>query len=67
MGFLDKAKGALKKGVDAQGEKIGEGVDKAAEVADEKTGGKHGRQFDQGADRTKDALDGLDGKDDDIR
>jgi hypothetical protein len=66
MSFMDKGKDALEKGVDSQGEKVGEGVDKAAEVADDKTGGKHGDQLDQGSDKAKEALDGLDGKDDDI-
>jgi hypothetical protein len=64
---MDKGKDALEKGVDSQGEKVGEGVDRAAELADDKTGGKHGDQLEQGSDKAKDTLDGLDGKDDDIR
>lgn len=66
MSFLDKGKDALEKGVDSQGEKAGEGVDRAAELADDKTGGKHGDQLEQGSEKAKDALDGLDGQDDDI-
>jgi hypothetical protein len=66
MGFMDRAEDALEKGVDSHGEKVGDGVDRAARLADDKTGGKHGDQLDQGADKVKDALDGLDGKDDDI-
>ena len=67
MGFLDKAKNALRGGVDKHGDQAGEGIDKAAAVADDKTGGKHTSQIDQGADKAKDALDNLDGKDDDIK
>ena len=32
----------------------------------EKTGGKYGDKIDQGVDKAKDGLDGLDGQDDDI-
>jgi hypothetical protein len=35
-------------------------------MADKKTGGKHEGQIATGAAKAKDALDGLDGKDDDI-
>jgi hypothetical protein len=66
MSFMDKAKDAAEKGVDSQGDKVGEGVDRAAEAADDKTGGKHGDKLDQGGDKAKDALDGLDGRNDDI-
>lgn len=70
MGFLDgllsKFKGETTTAVDDHGEKIGSGIDKAAGVADEKTGGKHSEHIDTGADKAKDTLDSLDGKDDDI-
>ena len=36
-------------------------------MVDEKTGGKHADKIDAGADKAKDALDNLDGKDDDIK
>ena len=36
-------------------------------MADEKTGGKHTDKIDSGVDKAKDALDKLDGKDDDIK
>lgn len=66
MGFLDKAKDAAADAVDKHGDKIGGAVDKAALVIDEKTGGKHTDKLTAGADKVKEALDGLDGKNDDI-
>ena len=38
----------------------------SADAVDDKTGGKHSRQIDSGVAKAKDALDDLDGKDDDI-
>ena len=58
----DKAQGL----VDEHGDKAGYGVDRAGDFVDEKTGGQHSEQIDQGSDRAKDALDKLDGQDDDI-
>jgi hypothetical protein len=52
--------------VDEHGEQAGQGVDKAGEFLDEKTGGEHSAQIQQGEQRAKDALDNLDGQDDDI-
>lgn len=66
MGFLDRLRGKMTKAVDDQGEKIGGGLDKAADVADDKTGGRHSEQIDSGVDKAKDALDSLDGRNDDI-
>jgi hypothetical protein len=66
MGFLDDAKEKLTAAVDKGGEKIGGGIDKAKGLIDEKTGGKYHDKLDTGAEKAKDALDGLDGKDDDI-
>jgi len=66
MGFLADAKGKLTEAVDKAGDKIGAGIDKASELIHEKTGGKHSEQIDTGAEKDKDALDDLDGKDDDI-
>jgi len=66
MGFLDDAKEKLEGLVDKQGDKVGDGIDKVADLADDKTGGTYSDQIDAGADKAKDALDSLDGKDDDI-
>ena len=66
MSFLDKAKAQLTKAVDDHGDKIATGIDKAAKVANEKTGGKHADKIDQATGKARDALDSLDGKNDDI-
>jgi hypothetical protein len=66
MGFLSDVKAKLTKAVDSQGDKIGDGLDKAGDVVDNKTGGKYSDKIDTGVDKAKDALDDLDGKNDDI-
>jgi hypothetical protein len=66
MSFLDKAKAKLTDAVDQHGDKIAEGIDKAGAFANEKTGGKHADKIDKGTVKARDALDSLDGKDDDI-
>lgn len=73
MGFLDDAKEKFNDAkeklgdlVDGKEETVGEHVDKAADVADERTGGQYGEHIDTGADKVKDGVDSLDGKDDDI-
>jgi len=66
MGFLDKLKGKATRAVDQHGDKVGDALDKAKDVVDDKTGGKLGDKGDVAVDKAKDALDGLDGKNDDI-
>lgn len=66
MGFLDDAKDKVTELVDQQGDKVSEGLDKAAQLADEKTGGDYGDKIDAGVEKAKEALDGLDGKKDDL-
>jgi hypothetical protein len=57
VGFLDDAKDKL---TEAAGNgQLDGAIDKAAEVADEKTGGKYGDQIDSAADKAKDALGNL--------
>jgi hypothetical protein len=55
MGFLDKLKG-LVGGHKNQSE---QGIDKAAEVADEKTEGSHTAQIDSAAEKGKEGIDKL--------
>lgn len=55
MGFMDKAKDALGE----HGDKVDAGIDKAADIADEKTDGKYSDHIDTGADKAKEVLDGL--------
>jgi hypothetical protein len=52
MGIFDKAKDVLGDHVD----KVDEGVDKAADYADEKTGNKYSQHIDQGSDLAKEHL-----------
>lgn len=67
MGFLDDAKKKLSAAVDKHGDKISDGLDKAAAAADKKTGGKYADKIATGKSKAKDALDGLDKKNDDFR
>ena len=67
MGFLDKLRGKASEAVDQHGEKIGDGLDKAKDFIDDKTGGKLGDKGDAAVDKAKEALDKLDGKNDDIK
>jgi hypothetical protein len=66
MGMFDDIKKKATAAVDQHGDKIAEGIDKAADLADKQTKGKHGGQISKGADAAKDALDKLDGRNDDI-
>lgn len=64
MGFLDKAKDQAEKLAEDHGDKIEEGIDKAADLADEKTGGKYSDQIETGAEKAKDVVEDLGKKDD---
>ena len=64
MGFLDKAKKQLTDAVDKHGDKIADGVDKAARAADQRTKGKHSDKIAKGSAKAKEALEKLDKKDD---
>jgi MT0933-like antitoxin protein len=66
MSFMDKAKARLTDAVDQHGDKIAQGIDKAGSVVNEKTGGKHADKIDQATGKARDALDSLDGKNDDV-
>ena len=66
MSFMDKAKAKLTEAVDQHGDKIAQGIDKAGGMASKKTGGKHDAHIAKGSAAAKDALDKLDGKNDDI-
>lgn len=57
MGFLDDAKDKLNQAVDKHGDKIAQGLDKAAGLADQKTGGKHSDKIATGVAKAKEALE----------
>jgi hypothetical protein len=54
MGFLDKFKDKAEDLAEEHGDKITEGIDKVADIADDKTGGKYSDQIDTGAEKAKD-------------
>ena len=56
MSILDKLKGLLK----GKGDQIDSAIDKAADVADDKTGGKYTEKIDTAAEKAKDVVDKLD-------
>ena len=67
MSFFDKAKDALEGAVDKHGDKIADGIDKAAEVADDKTGGKHADKIATGAEKAQRRPGQARRQDDDMR
>ncbi len=57
MGIMDSMKDKAKEVARDHGDKIAESVDKATEMAKERTGGQHDDKIDQGAERAKQALE----------
>lgn len=73
MSIFDKAKDALDSNkdkiadaVDKHGDKIDQGIDRASQEVNRRTGGRFEKQVDQGAEKLRDGLDSLDGKQDDL-
>ncbi len=56
MGLLDTLKNALK----GKEKQVDAGIDKAADLVDDKTGGSHTEQIDDAADKAKEVVDKLD-------
>lgn len=64
MGLFDKLKGKtsdLKDAAADHADQIEDGIDKAAGLIDDKTGGKHTDQIDKAAAKAKDVVEKLDG------
>ena len=59
MGMFDKFKKKAADMADEHGDKIEGGIDKAADFADDKTGGKYTDKTEGGTEKAKDLLDGL--------
>lgn len=59
MGMFDKLKEKAAELAGQHGDKADQGVDKAADFADEKTGGKYSDQINTGAEKAKEAMDNL--------
>jgi hypothetical protein len=53
MGIFDKAKDVL----GSHPDQVDSGLDKLGDLADERTGGKHGEQIDKGVGEAKERLD----------
>ncbi len=66
MGMFDNIRKKAENAVDQHGDKIAQGIDKAGGMASKKTGGKHDAHIAKGSSAAKNALDKLDGKNDDI-
>lgn len=67
MGVFDNIKSKVTGLVKSRGDKVGGDVDRAGDMLDKRTGGRHADKVDMGQERAKDTLDGLDGKKGDIR
>jgi hypothetical protein len=58
MGFSDWFKKSKDTAVENK-DTVTDGIDKAADVADDKTGGEYTEQIDTGAEKAKDVVEGL--------
>lgn len=61
MGFLDDAKDKAKDLAGGHEDQVDEGLEKAGDFADDKTGGKYSDQVDSGQDKASEFLSGDDG------
>lgn len=66
MSMFDDIKQKATELVDQHGEQIADGIDKAGDFVDEKTGAQYSGHVDTAQGALRDGLDGLDGQDDDI-
>ncbi|MEW6474241.1 MAG: antitoxin [Actinomycetota bacterium] len=53
MGTMDNMKNKAKEAAGQHGDKVDQGLDKAAEKAKERSGGKHDDKIDRGVERGK--------------
>ena len=56
MGAMDEVKDKMGDVAGEHGDKLDEGMDRAGEFADEKTGGKHTDKIEKGIDKGKDTI-----------
>ncbi len=64
MGFLDDMKNKAEDLAEEHGDKIEEGIDKAADMIDDKTGGEHSDKIEAGSEKAKDFVEQLGQADD---
>jgi len=58
MGLMDTLRNALK----GKSKQVESGIDKVADVVDDKTGGTHTDKIDDAAEKAKDVVEKLDGE-----
>jgi hypothetical protein len=58
VGLMDKVRSMLGQ----HNEKVDQGIDKAGDVVDDKTGGKHAAHVDKAQDAAKDGIDKITGE-----
>jgi hypothetical protein len=56
MGLFDKLRKKAEVVAEQHGDKIVDGIDKAADLAEKKTGGKHTDKIETGAEKAKDVV-----------
>lgn len=59
MGALDDMKDKAKDLAGEHSDQVDEGLEKAGDFVDEKTGGKHSDKIDRGVDKAREAVDKL--------
>lgn len=59
MGFLDDAKDKAAGLIEGHEDQVNDGIDKAADLAEDKLGAEHADKIDAAADKAKDVVDGL--------
>ena len=59
MGALDDMKDKARDLAEEHGDKIKDGLEKAADFVDEKTGGKHSDKIDKGVEKGRETIDKL--------
>lgn len=59
MGIFDRFKKSAGDAAEKHGDKVKDGLDKAGEFIDEKTGRKHSDKINDGVDKAKDSVDKL--------
>lgn len=66
MSIFDKVRDALAGVMDTHGDKVVDGIDKAAALIDDKSGGNHSDKIAGGVEKAKDALGKFNGKSDGV-
>lgn len=57
MGLFDKMKNAAEKAIDDHPDQIADAIDKATDIADDRTGGKHHDKLEQADEKARDFVE----------